>query len=66
MAIDNTQKSVVDQIIDVTLEKLDRSGKYTQQTIDKLRKIAKAGNLNRMEPIVEILESQMGEEHETT
>lgn len=66
MAIDNTQKSIVDQIIDVTLEKLERSGKYTQQTIDNLRKIAKAGNLNRREPIVEALESQMEEYHETT
>lgn len=66
MAIDNTQKSIVDQIIDVTLEKLERSGKYTQQAIGKLRKIAKAGNLNRMEPIIEALKSQMGEYHETT
>jgi len=66
MAIDNTQKSIVDQIIDVTSGKLERSGKYTQMTIDKLRNIAKTGNLNRMEPIIEALESQMEEYHETT
>ena len=66
MAIDNTQKSIVDQIIDLTLIKLEQSGKYTQQTIEKLRKIANDGNLNRREPIVEILEAQMEEDHETT
>lgn len=66
MAINHTQKSIVDQIIDVTIEKLERSEKYTQQTIDELRKIVKAGNLNRREPIVEVLEAQMEEFHETT
>jgi len=66
MAIDNTQKSIVDQIIIVTLEKLERSGKYSQQTIEKLRKIGKAGNLNRRESITEVLESPMEEHHETT
>ena len=66
MAIDNTLKSIVDQIIIVTLEKLKRSGKYSQQTIEKLRKIGEAGNLNRREPIIEVLESPMEEHHETT
>lgn len=65
MENETTKKSIIEQIIDVTFEKMERSGKYSQQTIDKLRKIAKEGNLNRREPVIEAVESQLGESDET-
>lgn len=66
MANNDVKKSIVEQIIDVTFQKMKRSGKCSQQTIKSLRKIAKEGNLNRKKPIIEALESQLEESNETT
>jgi len=66
MANKDIKKSIVEQIIDITFQKMERSGKYSQQTINNLRKIAKEGNLNRREPIIEALKSQLEEYDETT
>jgi len=65
MENETTKKSIIEQIIDVTFQKMERSGKYSQQTIDNLRKIAKEGNLNRREPVTEALKSQLEESDET-
>lgn len=66
MAINHSQKSIVEKIIDATFEKLVQSGKYSQKTIEKLRETAQAGNLNLREPVVEALESQSEDQNETT
>jgi hypothetical protein len=66
ISADHAQKSILEEIIDVTLTKLDLSGKYSKSTIEKIREIAADGNLNRREPIIEAIENQLEEENETT
>lgn len=66
MSNKDIKKSIVEQIIDITFQKMEQSGKYSQQTINSLRKIAREGNLNRKEPIMEALKSQLEGSDETT
>lgn len=66
MANKDLKKPIVEQIIDITFQKMERSGKFPQRTINDLRKIAKEGSLNQRGPIIEVLNSQLEESDETT
>ena len=61
MVINNSEKSIVEKIIDATFEKLEQSGVFTESALEKLRETAQEGNLNRRDSVVQALEAQLEE-----
>jgi len=66
MGIEDSKKTIVEKIIDLTLEKLELSGKYPEPILVRLEEIAKAGSLNQKEPIIQSLEGKMEGVNETS
>ena len=57
MSISQPPKSIMDLIIEETLQKIEASKKFEKKQVENLCKIAQEGKLKNREKIIEILNS---------
>lgn len=66
MSSETPRKSLVEQIIDTTFDKLDISELFEPQNVQQLRDLARNGDLRKYKRIIEALKSDLGDINETS
>jgi len=66
MSSETPRKSLMEQILETTFDKLDTSEIFKPQNVQQLRDLARNDNFRSYNRIIEALKSDLGEDDETS